>query len=295
MSDTLRIGFVTGATPDKWARNWRDRRRERLELVPVTEADQLDGVRDGSLDMALVRLPVDQDGLHCVRLYDEVQVVVASREHVIAATDDEVSPPTSSTSSSYAPTPSGWPPKAEQLDWPPMTRAGGDRDGRRRDGCRVVPMSVARLHQRKDVVTRVVTDLEPTTIALVWLRGARRRGDAGVRRRHQGTDGQDLALSLRRPGLGTGPACASSSPGASGNVGSALLRRLAETAGTSSSGWSGARRRTTEPPFPDVELGAPLDLTDDADDRALRAVLRGRRRRRPPRVGLPAVAPARPT
>ena len=51
MTDTLRIGFVTGATPDKWARHWRDRRRERLELVPLTEADQLDGVRDGSLDM----------------------------------------------------------------------------------------------------------------------------------------------------------------------------------------------------------------------------------------------------
>jgi hypothetical protein len=29
-------------------------------------------------------------------------------------------------------------------------------------------MSVARLHQRKDVVTRVVSDLDPTTIALVW-------------------------------------------------------------------------------------------------------------------------------
>jgi hypothetical protein len=29
-------------------------------------------------------------------------------------------------------------------------------------------MSIARLHQRKDVVSRVVTDLEPTTIALVW-------------------------------------------------------------------------------------------------------------------------------
>jgi hypothetical protein len=29
---------------------------------------------------------------------------------------------------------------------------------------------VARLHRRKDVVHRVVTDLDPTTIALVWLR-----------------------------------------------------------------------------------------------------------------------------
>ena len=31
-------------------------------------------------------------------------------------------------------------------------------------------MAVARLHQRKDVVHRVVTDLAPTTVALVWRR-----------------------------------------------------------------------------------------------------------------------------
>ena len=37
---TFTVGFVTGATPDKWARTWRDRSRERLELVPVTEEDQ---------------------------------------------------------------------------------------------------------------------------------------------------------------------------------------------------------------------------------------------------------------
>ena len=37
-------------------------------------------------------------------------------------------------------------------------------------GIVIVPMSVARLHHRKDTVQRVVTDLPPTTIALVWLR-----------------------------------------------------------------------------------------------------------------------------
>ena len=36
-------------------------------------------------------------------------------------------------------------------------------------GIVILPMSVARLHQRKDVVSRLVTDLEPTTVALVWL------------------------------------------------------------------------------------------------------------------------------
>jgi len=168
MSDPLRIGFVTGATPDKWARNWRDQRREPLELVPVTEADQLDGIRDGSLDMALVRLPVDQDGLHCVRLYDEVQVVAASREHMIAATDDEVCLADLVDEQLVRPQASGWRPEAEQLDWPPMTEQEAIETVAAGTGVVILPMSVARLHQRKDVVTRVVSDLEPTSIALVW-------------------------------------------------------------------------------------------------------------------------------
>lgn len=168
MSIPLRIGFVTGATPDKWARNWRDQRREPLELVPVTEADQLDGIRDGTLDMALVRLPVDTDGLHCVRLYDEVQVVAASREHMIAATDDEVSLADLVDEQLVRPHASGWRPEAEQLDWPAMTEQEAIETVAAGTGVVILPMSVARLHQRKDVVTRLVSDLEPTSIALVW-------------------------------------------------------------------------------------------------------------------------------
>lgn len=169
MTDPLRIGFVTGATPDKWARNWRSHRREPLELVPVTEADQLDGVRDGSLDMAIVRLPVDTDGLHCVRLYDEAQVAAASREHMIAATDDEITTADLVDEQLVRPHASGWHPEAEQLDWPPMSEQDAIETVAAGTGVVILPMSVARLHQRKDVVTRVVSDLEPTTIALVWL------------------------------------------------------------------------------------------------------------------------------
>ncbi|GIM62740.1 LysR family transcriptional regulator [Planomonospora venezuelensis] len=167
-TDPLRIGFVTGATPDKWARHWRERRREPLELVPVTEADQLEGVRDGSLDMALVRLPVDRDGLHCVRLYDELQVAVASRDHLLAAADEEVTTADLVDEQLVRPHPSGWTPAADQLDWPPMTEREAIETVAAGTGIVVVPMSVARLHQRKDVVTRVVTDLEPSAIALVW-------------------------------------------------------------------------------------------------------------------------------
>ena len=80
---------MTGATPDKWAGVWRERYpREPLELVPVTEAEQESLLRDGSVDMALVRLPVDREGLHVIPLYDEVPVVVAGHEHLVAAADE---------------------------------------------------------------------------------------------------------------------------------------------------------------------------------------------------------------
>jgi DNA-binding transcriptional LysR family regulator len=169
---TLRVGFVTGATPDKWARAWRERRREPLELVPVTEDEQLRGVHDGSLDMALVRLPAgttDLGDLHCVRLYDEVPVAVAGLEHVIGAVD-ELTLDDLADEQLVRPHASGWTPTAEQLDWPPMSEKDAIETVAAGTGVVVVPMSVARLFQRKDVVSRPVTDLEPTTIALVWRR-----------------------------------------------------------------------------------------------------------------------------
>ena len=87
MLEPLRVAFVTGTTPDKWARSWRDQRRGPLVLAPVTEEQQDDVVRRGEVDLALVRLPVDTAELHVVRLYDERPVVVAGRDHLVAAAD----------------------------------------------------------------------------------------------------------------------------------------------------------------------------------------------------------------
>jgi DNA-binding transcriptional LysR family regulator len=36
-------------------------------------------------------------------------------------------------------------------------------------GVAVVPMSIARLHHRRDATYRVVTDLPPTQVGLAWL------------------------------------------------------------------------------------------------------------------------------
>lgn len=169
MVDLLRVAFVTGTTPDKWARAWRDRRRGRLELVPVTEDQQEEVLRRGDVDLALVRLPVDTTDLHVVRLYDELPVAVAGRDHLIAAAD-EVTLADLADEQLVRPHRSGWRPEADQLAWPSMTEEQAIEVVAAGTGVTIVPMSVARLHHRKDTVQRVVTDLAPTTIALVWLR-----------------------------------------------------------------------------------------------------------------------------
>jgi DNA-binding transcriptional LysR family regulator len=174
MAEALRIGFVTGTTPDRWARAWRDQRRGPLTLVPVTEGEQDDVVRGGEVDMVLVRVPTDPvpdlpDDLHRVRLYDELPVVVAGRDHLVTAADT-VTLDDLSDEQLVRPHVSGWRPSVEQLAWPAMTEDEAIRTVAAGTGIVIVPMSVARLFRRKDVVVREVTDLSPTTVALTWLR-----------------------------------------------------------------------------------------------------------------------------
>lgn len=175
--DLLRVAFVTGVSPDKWARAWREKNpRIRLELIPVEEAVGRSVLDDGSADMVLARLPVDLDSpapLHCVRLYDELPVVVAAQDHFVAAVgeQDVVATADLCDEQLVLPHPSGWAPSAEQLAFPEMTVKDAIEVAAAGTGIVIVPMSVARLHHRKDVVQRPV-DLDPTTIALLWLRHA---------------------------------------------------------------------------------------------------------------------------
>ena len=167
MAEAFRVGFVTGATPDKWARTWRERRRDPLDLVPVDQPEQEAGLRDGSLDMCLVRLPIDRDGLHCIPLYDEVPVVVVPKDHVVTVVD-EVSLSDLADEQLVLPHESGWTPGVPQLDFPPMSVPDAVEVVASGSGVLIVPMSVARLHHRKDVTHRPVTDLPTTKVGLAW-------------------------------------------------------------------------------------------------------------------------------
>jgi DNA-binding transcriptional LysR family regulator len=152
----LRVGFVPGVTPDKWARAWAERMpRSSLELVPLAEQDPVALLRAGQVDMALVRLPVDRDGLHLIPLYDEQPVVVVSREHPASAYDRIDVSELSDENLLHDPD-------------VPLPRAlevvAADA------GIVIVPMSLARLHHRKDVVSVPVDGVPTSTVGLAWLR-----------------------------------------------------------------------------------------------------------------------------
>jgi DNA-binding transcriptional LysR family regulator len=165
---TFRIGFVTGAMPDRWADTWRKRRREPIELVPLTEAEQERALRDGTVDMAIVRQPVDREGLHLVPLYEEKSVAVMATDHLLTLAED-VTTEDLADEQLVIPERTGWRPTAEQLPWPAMDEKDAVEAVAAGTGVAVMPMSVARLYHRRDATYREVTDLPTSSVGLAWL------------------------------------------------------------------------------------------------------------------------------
>src|SRR5699024_1716570 len=81
----FRLGFVPGVTPAKWVRPWRQRHGMPLELVPLTHPTGAAALSDGTVDAALLRPPVDHETVSAIPLYTEVTVVLAPKDHPLAA------------------------------------------------------------------------------------------------------------------------------------------------------------------------------------------------------------------
>ncbi|MBF6286312.1 LysR family transcriptional regulator [Nocardia cyriacigeorgica] len=151
----LRVGFVPGVTVSKWERIWAERFPGiALALEPIAQADQLDALRDGRVDMCFVRLPIDTTGLSAIPLYRELPVVVVPKEHPISVF-------TEVTTGDLA--------EEQRQDTSDLDRAAGSIELVAAGvGVAIVPHSIARLHARRDVVYRTVTDAPATDIALAW-------------------------------------------------------------------------------------------------------------------------------
>ena len=174
----LRVGFVPGVTPDKWARTWQERMpRVPLDLALVEDADQTAVLYDGRRDMCFVRLPVVDDRLHVIPLYQEVPVVVAPRDHFVEAADEVTMSDLADEHLLQDPdTVPQWRELATEVrdgtrtEPPAMTLKQAIETVATGVGIVIVPMSLARLHHRKDVVHRPVADLPHTGVGLAWPR-----------------------------------------------------------------------------------------------------------------------------
>ncbi|RMI36096.1 LysR family transcriptional regulator [Actinomadura harenae] len=153
---------------------WAERVREvPLQLIqtPTTEAVPL--LRDGGVDAAFVRLPVDREGLHVIPLYLETTVVVVPKDHDMAAVeeveladlaDEDVIEPLDDVLT--------WDERPGQPAFTrPATTAGAVELVASGAGVLLVPQSLARLHHRKDLTYRTVNDSPQSQIGLAWLEG----------------------------------------------------------------------------------------------------------------------------
>ncbi|MDL5158133.1 LysR family substrate-binding domain-containing protein [Actinomycetospora termitidis] len=171
-SATFRLGFVAGVTPDKWARMWAERLPGvALELEQAPTDEVVAGVRATELDAGLVRLPIDRDGLHAIPLYTETTVVVVPKDHVITVAEeatlddlaDEVVQHPQDDTLDWA---DGRPGRAAVSD--PATTADAIELVAAGVGLLVLPLSLARLHHRRDLTHRALTDAPTSTVALTW-------------------------------------------------------------------------------------------------------------------------------
>ncbi len=174
---TLTVGYAEGVTPAKWVRIWNERFPDtELRLVPTTLDSQVRMLHDGSIDVGFVRLPIDRDELSVIGLYEEVPVVVVSKDHPIAAFDriavsdladehllheaDEFPEWAALATEIEAGTRAPLPPIESNAELIEYVAAGL--------GVAVVPQSIARLHARKDLVYRPVDGLAGSPIAIAW-------------------------------------------------------------------------------------------------------------------------------
>jgi DNA-binding transcriptional LysR family regulator len=168
---SFRLAYVPGATPAKWVRTWQERLPDvPLHLVAVDADGAADLVRAGGADAALLRLPTDRTGLHAIPLYTETTVVVFPKDHLLAASDEVTVEDLADDVVLH--------PLDDTLDWerlpgrPAVERPAGTADAielvAAGVGLLLVPQSLARLHHRRDLTYRPVTDSPQSRVVLSW-------------------------------------------------------------------------------------------------------------------------------
>jgi DNA-binding transcriptional LysR family regulator len=169
---SFRLAYVPGVTPAKWVRTWNERLpKVPLTLIGVTAPEAADVVRAGGADAGLVRLPIDRTGLSAIPLYTEATVVVVPKDHLVTAAEEVTADDLADEFVLH--------PLDDALEWDqlpgqpaferPATTAAAIELVAAGAGVLIVPQSLARLHHRKDLTYRPITDAPQSRVALTWL------------------------------------------------------------------------------------------------------------------------------
>lgn len=168
---SLTLGYVPGGTPAKWARIWAERHPEiPLSLRALGAADAADEVRAGSVDVVLLRLPADTSALVAIPLYEEATVAVVPTDHLLSAADEITLADLDGESIllplddvvAWADAP------GKPIDHRPETTAAAMELVAAGLGVLIVPQSLARLHHRRDLTYRPITDALTCSVALAF-------------------------------------------------------------------------------------------------------------------------------
>ncbi|MFE6845482.1 LysR family substrate-binding domain-containing protein [Streptomyces sp. NPDC057686] len=173
-SPSFRLAYVPGVTPSKWVRIWNERLPDiPLTLLQVSAAEAPEVLRGGGADAGFVRLPIDRTGLAAIPLYTETTVVVVPKDHIVAAVEEVSTGDLADEIVLH--------PLDDTLEWESLPgRPALERPATTADaielvaagiGVLVVPQSLARLHHRKDLTYRTVTDAPESRVALSFLDG----------------------------------------------------------------------------------------------------------------------------
>ena len=158
----LTLAYVPGVTPGKWIGRWTERQDRELQSYQCGEDTVFDELRSGRADVVFVRIPdqgfVRPADLSVIPLYAERPVVAAAKDSAVATFDELDLTDLAGEN---------------LLD---LREMGGADVGMEvvasGAGLLILPMSVAKLYSRRDVVARPLTGSPATRIAVAWLDGS---------------------------------------------------------------------------------------------------------------------------
>lgn len=175
--DQFAVGYVPGVMPGKWFRRWEDRRHKpALSQYPVRADSWQEALTNGEIKACFVRLEwEDQDpslvevrqDFRAVALYEELQVAVLDQDHILTVAE------TLTTNELTAESEPQKKPATDEAEMAIELTAAGV-------GPVILPMSVARLHHRKDVTYRELTDAPTIPVVLVWPQDLSEEDEAAV-------------------------------------------------------------------------------------------------------------------